>query len=118
MTAINIENSTILNKNYRWVIYTTSEMQLVLMSLKPGEEIGLEVHKDVSQFLRIESGVGIAQVGDMKYAIKNSDAVIVPKGVKHNIINTSLTDDLKLYTIYSPPNHKDGLIQQVKPKDD
>ena len=101
----NIETLTLSNNYYRKVIDTTKTLQLVLMSLRPGEEIGEEVHKNITQFFRIENGHGLAVVGGCKYRLKDGDFVVVPPGTKHNIVNTSHTEDLKLYTIYSPPHH-------------
>jgi mannose-6-phosphate isomerase-like protein (cupin superfamily) len=100
------------NNNFRKVIYTGRYMQLVLMSLKPGEEIGEEIH-GVDQFLRIEEGEGRAIIGDKEYKIKDDMAILVPAGLKHNIVNTG-NEDLKLYTIYALPHHKDGIIHQTR----
>lgn len=108
----NIEQETISNQDYRRVLYTAKNSQLVLMNIKPGEEIGEEVHT-LDQFLRFEQGTGKAILNDIKSEVKDGTAVVVPAGVKHNFINTGETD-LKLYTIYSPPNHKDGVIQKTK----
>ena len=112
-----IEKLTINNTNYRKVLYTTKNTQLVLMSLKPGEEIGEETHNG-SQFLRFEAGQGKAVMGDKEVAVKDGSAVVVPQGMNHNIINTSSSEDLKLYALYSPPQHEDSLIQQDKPNED
>lgn len=118
----NIEDLTIENNNYRNVIFTSKDnkMQLVLMSLKPMEEIGKEVHKTINQFFRIEKGVGKVIFGENERVreIKENDAIIIPSGTYHNIINTSETEMLKLYTIYTPANHRDGLLQKKKPKND
>lgn len=118
----NIEKDTITNNNYRNVIHTEYNIQLVLMSLKPGEEIGMEVHNNIDQFFRIESGIGIAEIKEnnnniTNYSINDGCILIVPKGTYHNIKNISPNKDLKLYTIYSPPNHKDKLIQINKGPD-
>ena len=115
----NVEKTTLKNDNYRKVEYTHPKgMQFVLMSLKPGVEIGMEIHKDHDQFIRIEKGDGIAQIkkGDKIKTYKLSDgfAIIIPSGTYHNIINTGKTK-LKLYSVYTPPEHKDGLIQKEKP---
>lgn len=110
---VNIEKETTSNTDYRRVLYTTSDNQLVLMSLKPGEEIGAEVHEKTAQFLRFESGNGKCVVGGKEYAVKNGDSVIIPEGVKHNVINTG-SEELKLYTLYSPPVHQDGLRFKTK----
>jgi mannose-6-phosphate isomerase-like protein (cupin superfamily) len=110
----NIEKETSKNKNFRKVIYTARHSQLVLMSLKPREEIGLETHSENDQFLRFEGGRGRAEIDGNKYPVKDGDAIVIPAGAKHNVINTSRTDDLKIYTIYSPPHHKDGTIHKTK----
>jgi mannose-6-phosphate isomerase-like protein (cupin superfamily) len=99
-----IENQTLKNKYYRKVIYTTKNMQLVLMSIPKGEEIGMEKHKNTSQFIRVEGGKGIAIVGNKKYSLKDGKAVLIPPNKRHNIINTG-SKPLKLYSIYSPPEH-------------
>src|SRR6478735_9883406 len=96
---IDIDKATTENDNYRKVLYTSKHSQLVLMSLKPKEEIGAEVHPDNDQFLRFEAGRGRVEIDGNKYPVKDGDAVIVPAGAKHNVINTSRTDELKLYTI-------------------
>lgn len=116
----NIEKLTIDNSNYRKVIYTTKSknMQLVLMSLKPSEEIGMEVH-DVDQFFRIDQGKGqliYDKSGEkINQLLKDGDAIIIPAGTYHNIINIDPKEKLKLYTIYTPANHPDGRLQENKP---
>lgn len=110
----NIEELTLTNTNFREVLYTGKHAQLVLMSLKPGEEIGSEVHEEIDQFFRFESGEGKVLVDDNEYAVSDGSAVIVPAGAEHNVINTSTSEDLKLYTLYSPAEHKDGVIQATK----
>ncbi len=110
----NIERDTKKNKVFRNVVYSGSHLQLVLMSLKPGEEIGAEVHKDTDQFFRVDSGSGKCIIDRHVYLLKDGDAFIVPAGAKHNVINTHQTKALKLYTIYAPPHHKDGVIHQTK----
>lgn len=100
----NIEKMTIKNNYYRKVIYTTSNMQLVIMSLKPKQEIGSEIHQHTSQFIRVEEGFANAIVNNKKYYLKSGDAIIIPPGSIHNIINNGC-EDLKLYTIYTPPEH-------------
>ncbi|HUC89145.1 MAG TPA: cupin domain-containing protein [Candidatus Paceibacterota bacterium] len=110
----NIEELTKNNDNFRKVLYTGHNCQLVLMSLLPGEEIGKEVHGENDQFFRFESGAGKVIINETEYAIKDGDAVIVPMGAEHNVINTSQTEPLKLYTIYTPPHHKDGVIRKTK----
>lgn len=111
---VNIEKVTLLNKNYRKVVHTTNNMQLVVMSLESGEEIGMEIHKKTSQFIRIEEGVGLAIIKGKRFYLKDGDCVIIPPGFKHNIINTG-KEDLKLYSIYTPPEHPKKLIQKYKP---
>lgn len=110
----NIEKETLNNKNFRKVLYTGAYSQLVLMSLKPKQEIGSEVHEENDQFLRFEGGSGRVMIDDTKYTVKDGDAVVIPAGARHNVINTSATDELKLYTIYSPPHHKDGIVRKTK----
>jgi mannose-6-phosphate isomerase-like protein (cupin superfamily) len=110
----NIEKDTLKNRNFRKVLYTSVHSQLVLMSLKPKEEIGVEVHKENDQFLRFEAGRGRVEIDGNKYTVKDGDAVVVPAGAKHNVTNISATEDLKLYTIYSPPHHKDGIIRSTR----
>ena len=110
----NIERDTLKNKNFRKVIYTGANSQLVLMSLKPKEEIGTETHQENDQFLRFEGGTGRVIIDASKYTVKDGDAVVIPAGAKHNVINTSATDELKIYTIYSPPHHKDGIVHKTK----
>jgi len=110
----NIGSLTNENGNFRQVLYTGKNSQLVLMSLKPGEEIGEEIHEAVDQFFRFESGVGKVVIDGVEHMIEAEFAVIVPAGAKHNIINTSPTEPLKLYTIYSPPNHRDGVVHATK----
>ena len=113
-----IEEKTVKNSNFREVLFTTSRSQLVVMSLKPGEEIGMEVHDDVDQFLRIEAGEGKAVLSGKEYPLKDGTALVVPAGVEHNFINTSKDQDLKLYTIYTPPEHPDGTVHVTKAEAD
>lgn len=110
----NIEKLTEENNNFRKVLYTGKHSQLVLMSLKPGEEIGLEVHTENDQFFRFESGKGQVIIDGNVYEVEDGDAVIVPQGSEHNVINTSDSLDLKMYTIYSPAHHKDGIVRETK----
>ena len=112
--TINIEEETIANKNFRKVLYTAKHMQLVLMSLKPNEEIGMETHPENDQFFRFEKGVGKCIIDGNEYEVKDGSAVIIPAGSKHNVVNTSDTEDLKMYTIYSPAHHKDGIVRATK----
>lgn len=102
------------NSNFRKVLYTSKHLQLVLMSLEPGEEIGEEVHPENDQFFRFEAGNGKCIIDGNEYEVKDGDAVIVPSGAKHNIINTSLKETLKIYTLYAPPHHKDGIVRKTK----
>lgn len=108
----NIEKETLENTDYRRVLYTAKNSQLVLMNLQPGEEIGTETHH-LDQFLRIEQGKAKAILDGVEHEIEADYAVIVPAGTQHNFINTGDTE-LKLYTIYSPPEHKDGIVEQTK----
>ncbi|PIR82979.1 cupin domain-containing protein [Candidatus Kaiserbacteria bacterium CG10_big_fil_rev_8_21_14_0_10_56_12] len=108
----NIEKKALENENFRTVLYTDCNVQLVVMSLLPGEEIGEEVH-DVDQFLRIEKGTGSAVLDDVAHDIADGSAVVVPAGTKHNIINAG-ADSMKLYTLYTPPHHKDGTVHKTK----
>jgi len=110
----NIEEKTSQNTYFRQVLFTSQHVQLVVMNLKPNEEIGFEVHEITDQFLRIEAGTGKVIMNGEEKIIKVGDAIIVPAGTKHNIINTSSTDDLKLYTIYAPPHHKDATVHKTK----
>lgn len=111
--TVNIEEKTKSNTDFRHVLYTGHHMQLVLMTLQPGEDIGLEVHEDNDQFFRFESGTGSVIVGETTYTVGDGDVVIVPAGTQHNIINTGI-DTLNLYTIYSPAHHKDGIVRATK----
>lgn len=110
----NLEELTAQNTNFRKVIYTAKHSQLVLMCLKPSEEIGIEVHPDNDQFLRIEEGTGKAIIDGNEQFFGEGFCVVVPAGSQHNIINTSTTSELKLYTVYSPAHHKDGTVHETK----
>ncbi len=112
--SINIEDATLENDNFRKVLYTSKHSQLVLMSLKPMEDIGMEVHEENDQFFRFESGQGKCIIDGNEYELGDGVAVVVPAGAQHNIINTSKTEELKLYTIYSPAHHKDGIVRATK----
>ncbi len=109
-----IEEEVSNNDNFRKVLYTGKHAQLVAMSLLPGEEIGMEVHETVDQFFRFESGEGKAVLNGEETLFKADDVIIIPAGTNHNIINTSATDKLKLYTIYSPANHPEGTVHATK----
>lgn len=110
----NIEKITLQNNSFRQVLYTGQHAQLVVMSLLPREEIGVEVHAIVDQFLRVENGQGKVIMDGEEHLIQEGDAFIVPAGVTHNVINTSDSEPLKLYTIYSPPHHKHGIVHKTK----
>jgi len=110
----NIEQLTLENTNFRKVLYTAKHCQLVLMSLKPNEEIGMEVHTENDQFFRFEKGQGKCIIDGNEYILGDGSVIVVPSGAQHNIINTSATEDLKLYTVYSPAHHKDGVVRATK----
>lgn len=110
----NISEVTLNNTAYRKILSTTPNMQLAVMSLMAGQEIGLEVHPYTTQYIKIESGVGVAYIEDKSYQLSNDVAIIVPPGAKHNIVNTSTDKHLKLYTIYSPPEHDQDLTELYK----
>lgn len=110
----NIEKDTLANSNFRKVLYSGNHLQLVLMSLKVGEEIGEETHAENDQFFRFESGNGKCIIDGNEYNVKDGDVIIVPAGAKHNIINVDDKTELKMYTIYAPPHHKDGIIRATK----
>jgi mannose-6-phosphate isomerase-like protein (cupin superfamily) len=111
---INIEKETVANSDFRRVLYTGEHSQLVLMTLKPGEEIGLEVHTDTDQFFRFELGNGKVVISETEYEVSDGDAVVVPAGAQHNVINVSDTEVLSLYTVYSPAHHKDQTVHATK----
>lgn len=110
----NIEKDAVENNNFRKVLYTGKHSQLVLMSLKPLEDIGSEVHPDNDQFFRFEKGTGKCIINNTEYELNDGDVIVVPAGAEHNIMNTSASEDLKLYTIYSPAHHKDGIVRATK----
>ena len=109
-----LEKETKKNADFRRVLYTGKHSQLVLMSLKPGEEIGEETHEDVDQFFRFEAGEGKVIIDGDEHRVKEGNGVIVPAGAKHNVVNTSKRGNLRLYTIYSPPEHQDGVVRHTK----
>ena len=109
-----IEELTLANNNFRQVLYTAPHSQLVLMSLLPNEEIGMEAHGNVDQFFRFEKGIGKVILEGEETIIGDGDVVIAPAGTNHNVINTSTTEPLKLYTVYSPANHPDGTVHPTK----
>lgn len=112
--TVRLEIETEKNGNFRKVLFTGSHMQLVLMSLKPEQEIGMETHNG-DQFIRVDKGAAIAILDGVESTLEDGDAVVIPKGVKHNIINKSDSNDLKIYAIYSPPEHPDGTVVKEKP---
>ncbi|HYE35262.1 cupin domain-containing protein [Methylocaldum sp.] len=112
--ATNIEQDTLANQDYRRVLYTGRNTQLVLMTLQPGEEIGLETHAEHDQFIRIEAGTGVAVLNNEEHRLSDGVAVVIPAGVEHNVINTSSEKPLRLYTLYSPPEHPDGTVHRTK----
>ena len=109
----NIEDDTLENKDFRRVLYTAKNTQLVLMSLRAKEDIGEEIHT-LDQFIRVEAGQGSAILDGVKHRISDGSAVVIPAGTRHNIVNDSDTEELKLYTLYSPPEHRDGTIHKTK----
>lgn len=111
---VDIEQASIDNDNFRKVLSTTDREQLVVMSLRPSEDIGTETHPETDQFIRIERGTGEAVLDGKRHALKDGSALIVPAGTEHNIKNTSSTAPLKLYTVYSPPHHKAGTVHKTK----
>ena len=113
--VFHLDEITVSNANFRKVIHTAKGMQLVLMSLLPDEEIGMEVHEHVDQFFRIESGHGLFILGNIGHRVKEGDAFIVDRGTCHNVINTDDSKPMKLYTVYSPPNHPPRRLQLHKP---
>ncbi len=110
----NIEKKTLENTKFREVLFTGPHAQLVVMALGPGEDIGLETHADVDQFIRVEAGRGTAILDGKEHALEDGSAVVIAAGTKHNIINRSKNEALKLYTIYSPPEHPDGTVHKTK----
>lgn len=115
---IDIEQKTLENENFREVLFTARHSQLVVMTLQPGEEIGLETHENIDQFIRVEAGTGKALLNGEEKALSDGTAVVIPAGTEHNVINTSQSEALKLYTIYSPPEHADGTIHKTKAEAD
>lgn len=109
-----IEKRTLDNTKFRQVLFTGPHAQLVVMALKPGEDIGLETHDDVDQFIRVEAGHGTAVLNGEEHVLEDGSAVVIPAGTEHNIINSSRSEALKLYTIYSPPEHPDGTTHETK----
>jgi len=112
--VVDIEKETKKNIDFRRVLYTGKYSQLVLMCIKPSEEIGEETHEDVDQFFRFEEGEGKVIIDGVEHRVEDGNGVIVPAGARHNVINTSKLVNLKLYTIYSPPEHQDGVVRHTK----
>ena len=110
----NIEQESLENDNFREVLFTAENMQLVLMALEPGEDIGLETHNDIDQFIRVEAGQGKAILNGNEHALEDGSSVVIPAGTEHNVINESASEPLKLYTIYAPPEHLHGTIHKNK----
>lgn len=108
----NIERLTLDNTDFRRVLYTGHNLQLVVMSIAPGEEIGAEVHDDRDQFFRVESGEGVVSIDGVDHAVKDDDGIVVPQGARHNVRATG-TAPLKLYTIYGPPEHVDRTVHKT-----
>lgn len=109
----NIEQDTVKNGDFRRVLYTAKNSQLVLMNLHPKEEIGQEIHT-LDQFIRVEAGIGVAILDGVEHRLSDGSAVVIPAGTKHNVVNDSPTKELKLYTLYSPPEHRDGTVHKTK----
>ena len=110
----NIERDTLENDDFRRVLYTGPLSQLVLMTLQPGEDIGVEAHEGHDQFIRVEAGSGAVELDGNRIDLGDGSAVVIPSGVRHNVLNTSKTEKLRLYTIYTPPEHPDGTVQHRK----
>lgn len=116
--STNIEDKTLKNDKFREVLYTTKKSQLVIMTLQAGEEIGQEKHEEHDQFIRVEAGTGVAILDGERHALEDGVAVIIPAGTEHNVINTSTTEPMRLYTIYTPPEHPEGTVHQTKAEAD
>jgi len=114
----NIEIQTLQNNYFREVLFTGQNEQLVVMSLKPGENIGMEIHPTVDQFIRIEQGTGKVVLDGEETAVEKEFAIVITAGTEHDLINTSETEDLKLYTVYGPPNHPEGTVHKTKAEAD
>jgi mannose-6-phosphate isomerase-like protein (cupin superfamily) len=116
--SINLEQKTLSGNNFREVLYTTARSQLVTMTLQPGEEIGMEHHTGHDQFIRVEAGTGVAILDGEKHALEDGVAVVIPAGTEHNVINTSTSEPMRLYTLYTPPEHPDGTVHATKAEAD
>ena len=112
-----IERDTLANEDFRRVLFTGPNLQLVLMTLKPGEEIGLEKHGGHDQFIRVEAGEGEALLGGKRHKLADGMSLVIPSNVEHNVVNTSKTEKLRLYTLYAPPEHADGTVHKTKADD-
>lgn len=110
----NIERDTLENEDYRRVLFTGPHTQLVLMTLRPGEEIGMEQHAGHDQFIRVETGTGYVELDGKRHDLEDGSAVVITSGARHNVVNTSKSEVLRLYTLYSPPEHPDGTVQHTK----
>jgi len=110
----NIERDTLANDDYRRVLYTGPNTQLVLMTLQPGDEIGQETHEEHDQFIRVEAGAGVVLLNGERHTLSDGSAVVIPAGVEHNVVNMSDDVPLRLYTLYSPPEHPEGTVQHTK----
>ncbi len=115
---VDLETATLENGDFRRVLYTAPHSQLVLMTLQPGEEIGLERHDGIDQFIRVEAGQGEAILDGERQPLADGSAVVVPAGTEHNVVNTSATEPLRLYTVYTPPEHPDGTVHRTKQEAD
>ncbi len=115
---VDIETRTLENDNFREVLFTGPHSQLVVMTLQPGEEIGTETHDDRDQFIRVEAGTGEAILDGERHPLQDGSAVVVPAGTEHNVVNTSPAEPLRLYTIYTPPEHPDGTVHRTKQEAD
>jgi mannose-6-phosphate isomerase-like protein (cupin superfamily) len=116
--SINIEQRTLENDDFRQVLYTGANLQLVVMTIQAGGEIGLERHEGHDQFIRVEAGAGVAILDGERHALEDGSAVVIPAGVEHNVVNTSRTEPLRLYTLYGPPEHPDGTRHRTKAEAD
>jgi mannose-6-phosphate isomerase-like protein (cupin superfamily) len=112
--VLDLERATIANEDYRRVIFTGHDLQLVLMTLAPGEDIGSETHEEHDQFIRVESGIGKVSLNHAEYPVTHGTAIVIPAGMEHNLINTSSTQPLRFYTLYGPPEHPDGTVHPSK----
>ena len=116
--SVDIEKETLENGDFRRVLHTAPHSQLVVMTLQPGEEIGQERHEGIDQFIRVEAGEGEAILDGERHPLSDGAAVVVPAGAEHNVVNTSATEPMRLYTIYTPPEHPDGTVHRTKAEAD